>query len=553
MKVIIRLLLFSLVLLAWGCDHFNVTRVDMIIHNAVIYQVDDAFSKAEAMAIHQGKIVAIGSEREIMNSYDSDEIVDAGKKAIFPGLIDAHAHFLAFGLLLQDAELVDTKSWKECLQIMQTHAQNQPNGWLIGRGWDQNDWQEKELPTKVELDELFPDRPVWLTRIDGHAGIANQRALEIAGIEASDKVTGGQIVVKNNQCTGVLVDNAMNKLLKVIPPRTENERIKALLDAQSIAWKMGLTAISEAGLEWRDIQLIKKVYGNKSLELFLDMWASDTEENRINILSTGVDTSNANYQIQGFKFYADGALGSRGACLLNPYADLLAQGTKSYGSMIQLKELLAERFWALKEKGFQVCTHAIGDSANRVVLQLYASMLGGNNDLRWRIEHAQVIDPSDLTLFGQYNIIPSVQPTHATSDAPWAWERLGQSRIRNAYRYKSLLDQNGMLPLGTDFPIENINPLNTFYSAVFRKSRSDKSQQSFQIEESLSREQAIRGMTIWPAIAMRKEKVIGSLEVGKLANFVIIDIDIMEASDEQCRKAEVLSTYYRGKSKFSAL
>lgn len=542
-----------LIVLAWmGCDHFRVTQVDLIVHNAIIYQVDDAFSKAEAMAIHQGKIVAIGSEREIMNAYDSKEIIDAGKEIIFPGWIDAHAHFLAYGLLLQDADLTGTKSWGECLQIMKAHAAKTSDGWIIGRGWDQNDWANKDLPTKQELDQLFPDRPVWLTRIDGHAGIANQKALEIAGIHLGDNVLGGQIVLKNNALTGVLIDNAMNKIVQSIPDRSDKEKQAALIDAQMACAKVGLTSISEAGLDWKDIELLKQMYQQEKLHIYLDIWASNTDENIARLIRTGIDTANANYQLQGFKFYADGALGSRGACLINPYTDLLSKGMKSYGTMLQLEENLRERFTILKEKGFQLCTHAIGDSANRVVLGLYADLLGGSNDRRWRVEHAQVVNPNDIDFFGQFNIIPSVQPTHATSDAPWAWERLGNARVRNAYRYKTLLAENGMIALGTDFPIEDIDPLNTFFSAVFRKPRGNKSQQVFQIEESLTREQAIRGMTIWSAIAMRRESKTGSLEVGKQADFVIIDTDLMDANEEQCRKAKVLATYSRGVSRYNS-
>jgi predicted amidohydrolase YtcJ len=534
-----------------GCDHFKVTQVDMIVHNATIYQVDDAFSKADAMAIKDGKILAIGSEREIMNAYDSDVVVDAGKQAIFPGWIDAHAHFLAYGLLLQDADLKGTSSWDECLQRMQALAQKHPEGWLIGRGWDQNDWTETALPTKEKLDELFPNRPVWLTRIDGHAGIANQRALELSRIRPGEQVEGGQVVLLNNRLTGVLIDNAMNKVLQVIPARSASEKEQALLDAQQACWKVGLTSISEAGLDWNDITLIRSMYQKNRLQMHLDMWASDTPDNFKHLLNEGVDTAHIEYQLQGFKFYADGALGSRGACLLNPYTDLLMDGMRSYGTLLQMQESLKEKYFLLREKGFQVCTHAIGDSANRMVLQLYAQLLEGTNDRRWRIEHAQVVDPSDIHLFGQFNILPSVQPSHATSDAPWAWERLGKSRVRNAYRYKTLMGQNGMLALGTDFPIEDIDPLDTFYSAVFRKSRSNKEQSVFQVEEALTREEAIRGMTIWPAIAMRRENKYGSLEVGKQADFVMMDMDLMTATEEQLRNAKVISTYTQGQLRCS--
>jgi predicted amidohydrolase YtcJ len=533
-----------------ACDHFKINQVDMIVHNAVIYQVDDAFSKAEAMAIKDGKIVALGTEREIMNEYDAPVIVDAEKKMVLPGLIDGHAHFLAYGLLLQDADLKNTKSWDEIIGIVQEHARKHPNGWVIGRGWDQNDWSDKELPTKQKLDELFPDRPVWLTRIDGHAGIANSKALTLAGVKKGESVFGGDVVVKNNELTGILVDNAMKKVMDVIPARSDSEKKAALRDAQSNCWRVGLTTVSEAGLDWNDIQLIGKMYAEQQLVMQLDMWASDTEDNYTYLLKSGIDTTHAEYQVQGFKFYADGALGSRGACLLNPYADLLLRGRKSFGTMLKMESELKEKFELLYNNGFQVCTHAIGDSASRVVLNLYAGILKGTNDKRWRIEHAQVVDPNDIALFGRFNILPSVQPTHATSDAPWAWERLGNARVRNAYRYKSLLMQNGMVALGTDFPIEDMDPLDTFFSAVFRKSRSHKTQNGFQMEEALTREETIRGITIWPAIAMRRESLMGSLEVGKQADFVIVDTDLMTATEDQCQAARVIATYSKGQARY---
>jgi predicted amidohydrolase YtcJ len=257
-------------------------------------------------------------------------------------------------------------------------------------------------------------------------------------------------------------------------------------------------------------------------------------------------------RVSAFKFYADGALGSRGACLKSPYWDMLQNGKKEFGKMLRTPSYFAEKFWALKEAGFQVCTHAIGDSANHEILSLYARILGSSNDLRWRIEHAQVVGEEDLHFFHEYNIIPSVQPTHATSDAPWAFERLGMNRVRSAYRYKTLLKENGMIPLGTDFPVEEVDPLNTFYSAVYRKRRdAEKESLPFQMEEALTPEEAIRGMTIWAALAQGEERKKGSLEVGKCADFVILSGDLMKASENDFDKMNVLQTFVNGQCVYS--
>ena len=541
-----RNLLLLVLFIGTGC-HFTTTDVDLIIHNATIYQVDDMFNTAQAMAIHQGKIVAIGAEREIMNAYSSDNMVDAQKQFIYPGFIDAHCHFLYDGLLGLQANLVGTKSWKEVLDKVVLYANEKPRDWIIGRGWDQNDWPIMELPDKRALDSLFPNTPVWLTRIDGHAGIANQKALDLAGIHEGKEILGGERVLKNNRLTGVLIDNAMTEVQDVLPAYTREEKVQALLAEQKKAWELGLTSVGDAGLVLNEIQLIDSLQKVGALQMKMYVMAADDPATLDYYLQKGIDTSSQWLTVTGFKFYADGALGSRGACLKKPYADLLTKGRKEYGKMLKTRGYFAEKFWALKEAGFQVCTHAIGDSANHEILSLYAGMLGGVNDLRWRIEHAQVVDDSDIHYFHENSIIPSVQPTHATSDAPWAFERLGNNRVRLAYRYRTLLKENGMLALGTDFPVEEVDPLNTFFAAVFRKPRSTVGDATaFQPEEALTPEEALRGMTIWAALAQREEHRKGSLEVGKAADFVIINTDLLKATEDQVRSAKVIHTFSNG-------
>jgi predicted amidohydrolase YtcJ len=537
----------AMVCLIWsGCKFTSVT-VDVIVHHAKIYTVNEEFTVAQAMAIKDGKIVAIGAEREILNAYDAPVVYDMQGKCIYPGFTDAHAHFMAFGLFQQECDLNGLKSWNE---IVEKIGKSKPcDGWIIGRGWDQNLWQDKELPNKEQLDKLYPNTPVWLIRVDGHAGIANSSALRLAKITSDLKVNGG-VVGKDlhGELTGILVDNAMALMEVAMPKKSKETKIQAIIQAQKKCFEVGLTGITEAGMALEDIELMQSLSKNGILKMPMYILASPDTTTLNHFLKVGIDTSNMNLVIRGFKYYADGALGSRGACLLNPYVDLLSHGQVNYGALLGQPTVWINQWSELARKNFQVCTHAIGDSANRVVLKGYHTVLKEVNDKRWRVEHAQVVDPWDIHWFSDCSILASVQPTHATSDAPWAWERLGKNRMIEAYKYKTLLEANGMLVLGTDFPIEDIDPLNTFFSAVWRKDRQLSTAQTFQKSEAISREEAIRGMTIWNAIARFEENKRGSLEVGKEADFVVCNGDLMEIEEDQFNKINVEMTFIHGVS-----
>ena len=537
---------FLLMLLLSSCGFKN-EEADLIIHNARIYTVNDAFDIVEAMAIKDGKIIALGPEREILNKYNAPEVIDAGKRAIYPGFIDSHCHFLAYGHTLQEANLVGTSSWSEVLEKVKAQAQRKKEGWIIGRGWDQNDWTDVAFPTCKELDALFPDRPVYLTRIDGHAALVNTKAMQLAGITANTQPIGGRVEVQNNQCTGLLIDKAMDLIERVLPARTREDKIDALLKAQQECFAVGLTTVDEAGLSFKDIALIDSLQKAEQLNMRVYAMLSDTDENFDYYLEKGIDTTSASLTVRSFKFYADGALGSRGACLLSPYEDLLSANRVEYGFLLDTINHYRQRYAQLYMKGFQVCTHAIGDSANRVVLQLYKELLGGTNDLRWRIEHAQVVSEQDVPLFAQLGIIPSVQPTHATSDMPWAWERLGRNRIRRAYIYRELKEQLGLLALGTDFPVEGISPFATFRSAVYRTNSKGEPKGGWQHDNAISKEDALRGMTIWGAIANHEENRKGSIEIGKYADFVIVEQDMMQIEEEELNQMQVKATYVGGR------
>ncbi len=531
-------------LLAFGlaaCQHKKEYNADLLIKNAAIYTVDSTFTTAEALVVTGGKVIAVGKADSLEKKYTAREVMDAKGKAIYPGFIDAHTHFYRYGLSLQEAKLEGTNSWQAVLDTVQNYAKRSTEGWIIGRGWDQNDWQTKQFPNKAKLDSLFPVRPVVLTRIDGHAAIANQAALNIAGIKPGQKISGGEIETVSGKLTGILVDNAVGLVAHKMPEPADQVTEAALLDAQRNCFAVGLTTVDDAGVNYGLINTIAALQHKGLLKMRLYLMLSDSPENFDYLFKRGAYKT-PGLNVRAFKVYADGALGSRGACLLQDYTD--QKGWK--GFLLSDQKHFKEVAEKIAARGFQMCTHCIGDSANRAILKIYAGVLKGKNDRRWRIEHAQVLSPQDVHLFGDNNVVPSVQPTHATSDMNWAGQRLGAARLKSAYIYKQLLKQNGWLPLGTDMPVENINPLYTFYAAVERKDLKGQPVNGFQPENALNRIEALRGMTIWAARANFEEKEKGSLEPGKYADFVILDKDIMKAKGAELPKVKVLKTYVNG-------
>ncbi|MBK9380020.1 MAG: amidohydrolase [Chitinophagaceae bacterium] len=532
-----------LVIVLLSCNRKE--KIDLLVYNATIYTVDSSFSTAEAMAVKDGKIIAVGKTADIEKEFDATEKLDAQGKFIYPGFIDAHAHFVGYGMSLQRVDLTGTNSWEECIERVKIFANENKEGWITGRGWDQNDWAIKEFPNNEILDTLFPDRPVLLTRVDGHAAIANQKALDLAGIKAHDTLTGGEIEEMEGTLTGVLIDNAVDLVSSKIPAATDEQFKKALQAAEQNCFAMGLTTIDDCGLSFPSVDMIKSLQANGDLKMRLYVMLSDEKANYDYAAANGmIKTDRLN--VRSFKVYGDGALGSRGACLLQPYSDKIGH----YGFLLsQPAHFDSVANW-ISNNRWQMCTHAIGDSGNRTILNTYAKYLKGKNDLRWRIEHAQVVDQNDFSLFGANSIIPSVQPTHATSDMYWAGDRLGGERVKGAYAYKQLLQQNGWLPLGTDFPVEDISTFKTFYAAVVRKDAKGWPANGYQVENALTREEALRGMTIWAAKANFEEKEKGSLEKGKFADFVILDSDIMKEVPEKLLSIKVLQTFLNGEKVF---
>ncbi len=516
--------------------------VDLIVYNAKVYTVNEGFDVQQAFAVQDGKFVVVGTDQFILENYRSANQIDAQGKPIYPGFIDAHCHFYGYAMdLIKSADLTGTISFDEIVSKIRQYHQEFPTEWIEGRGWDQNDWDIKEFPTNELLDKYFPDVPVFLTRIDGHAAIANTEALKRAGINEQTIVTGGEIVLKNGKMTGVLIDNAMEYFSKIIPPPNENEKRNAIQAAQVKCFSIGLTSVHDAGLGKDTIELIDKMQKEGVLKMRIYAMLSPSQSNFQAFVANGPISTDF-LTVRSIKLYADGALGSRGARLIEPYSD----DPGNVGLIIYEPDYYKKICELALQFGFQVNTHAIGDAGNRFTLKLYSEYLKGKNDMRWRIEHAQVIHPDDFRLFKEYSIIPSVQPTHATSDMYWAEDRLGTERIIGAYAYKQLLDQNGWIALGTDFPIENISPINTFYAAIARQDLKGFPEEGFQIENALSREEALRGITIWAAKAAFEENIKGSIEAGKFADFVVLNSDIFTCELDSVPGVKVITTWSDG-------
>lgn len=509
------IILFLVVLAAASC--MKGKAVDLIVHNARIHTMDDGNTIVEAMAIKDGKIVEVGPERQIMNKYSADEYLDAEKKDVFPGFTDAHGHMLSYARQLLSADLVGCKSMNELLVRVEKYSQAKQPKCIIGRGWDQSLWGTTDLPTNEKLTELFPDIPVVLYRIDGHAALVNQKALDVAGITPQTAISGGSIGVKDGVCTGLLLDNAIPLVAEKLPDFSKKELKGAIEKVQQELLQFGVTGVHEAGVEQEEYQLLAELVKEDKLHLEMYVMLRPTAANIAFAKQHGPMT-NKNLIVRSFKVIGDGALGSRGAFLKQPYNDDHA----THGLLTTSPEEL-HRIAAIAESiGYQVNIHAIGDSTNRLVLNLLKEIQQRNPDHRWRIEHAQVVDPADFALFAQTGCFPSVQPTHAVSDQRWAAMRLGDKRLKGAYAYRSLLEQSGMLALGTDFPVEQTNPFLTIHAAVQRRNADGDPIGGFLPEEALTEEACLRGMTIWPAYASFQEMRTGSLEEGKEATFVIL-------------------------------
>ena len=534
-KNIFYILLFTVLINNIGCTKKD---ADLVVINAKIYTADDNNSIAKSIAINKGKILEV-SDKNLNDKYNTNEILDAKDKAMLPGLIDSHCHFYNLGLDQQVVDLRGTNSFDEIIDRLKIYDLKNDSDVILGRGWDQNDWETKKFPINTLLNENFSNKLVVLERIDGHAYIVNDNALNLAGIDENTLVKGGLVLLKDNKPTGVLIDAPMSMVDQVLPEKTIDEKVKALKKAEEISFSYGLTTVDDAGLNSGIINIIDSLHKINELKIKIYAMVSVSKKNIQEFKKSGkIKTPRLN--VRSFKVYGDGALGSRGAALKNPYCD----DPHNYGFLrTDLKDL---KYYAneIAAMGFQMNTHAIGDSTVSVLLKEYQKVLNDIKDPRWRIEHSQVVDLNEFDLYND-KILPSVQPTHATSDMYWAYDRLGK-RIEGAYAFKDLLTSSKRIALGTDFPVEKVNPFHTFYSSIERKDLNGYPENGFQVENALTREETLKGMTIWGAYFNFEEKEKGSIEKGKYADFVLIDQNIMEINPDKIPHTKVLKTFVNG-------
>lgn len=514
------------------------TQVDQIVIAPAIYSFEnDSFVAYQAMAIHADTIVAIGLKDDILYAYTTNHLTEHFFP-VFPGLIDAHCHFWGLAQTLLQVNLEGSRSWDEVVERCRVFAQQHPDmEWITGRGWDESLFDSPQLPTNEKLNALFPDKPVFIRRVDGHTGIANKKALDLAGLHAASRIAGGKI----NIHTGLLVDNGMEPVKDQIPPFTQEQMRRALAEASRICTNYGLSTLADAGLDPEQIALLDSMQKEGTIAQRLYVMLSFSEKN-INHARRQGPVITDKLRVQGFKFYADGALGSMGAHLKQPYCHQEHQGLQ----VTPAQDLLSA-YQALYDRGFQAHTHCIGDSANALVLRLYDRVLQGDTSRRWRIEHAQVLDLADLSLFGRYYILPSVQPIHATSDMRWAENRLCSHRMAGAYAYQTLLQQTGILALGTDFPVESPDPFRNFFAAIARQNNKLEPNGGFLPENKLSRQQALRGMTQWAAYSLFMDNLIGSLRPGQKADYIVLNRDLLQCDAPDILHTKVLQMYIGGK------
>ncbi len=528
---------------------------DLIVTGARIYTVDDSRPTAEALAVRDGRVLFVGSARGAKALQGpKTQVVDAAGRTIIPGMTDAHAHFLGLGQALRTVDLVGTASYNEVIARVAARAkQVQPGTWIIGRGWDQNDWGDTRFPMHDALSRAIPNNPVVLERVDGHAVLVNAKAMQLASVtRATEDPAGGRLERDSSGApTGVFVDNASALIDRVVPAASPAELRARALAAIDEMHRWGLTGIHDAGESRAAIELFETLAKEGKLALRTYVMIADDSAAINYYLARGPQSAlyDGRLWIRSIKLYADGALGSRGAALLEPYSD----DPHNRGLLVSTPEHIEAVSERALRGGFQVCVHAIGDRGNRVVLDAYEQALRNvpAADHRFRVEHAQVVNYDDVPRFAALDVIPSMQAVHQTSDMYWAGARLGAGRELGAYAWRSFLDAGMIIPNGSDFPVEAVNPLLSFHAAISRQDARGWPPGGWHPEQRMTREEALRSMTIWPAFASFMEKDAGSLSPGKYADFVILDRDIMTVAPGEVLGTSVVSTWVAGKAVFT--
>lgn len=512
---------------------YRTQEASMLLMNGIVYTVNDKRPMAEAIAVKEGRIIGVGSNDEIRRKFASERVIDLKGRAVYPGFVDAHGHMEGLGALLSNVDLDGTTSVDEIQKLVAERAKSvKPGAWIRGRGWDQNKWAGQSFPTHEMLDAVVKDIPVYLRRVDGHALWVNQKALDLAGITRVTRDPQGGRIVRDGSGnpTGVFVDNAIDLIDSIMPQPSEEERTEAIQKAVEECVKVGLTEVHDMGVDLQVVGIYKKLIAENRFPFRIYAAIGGVGKTWSRYLDTGPETGgdDARLTVRALKLYADGALGSRGAALIEPYADDPGNRGLTLTSAEQLKSASAEAL----DRGFQVCVHAIGDRANNIVLNVYEEVLKSNptkaRNARFRIEHAQVLGLDDIPRFHKLDVIPSMQPTHCTSDMYWAEDRLGSDRVKGAYAWRSLIDQGCIIPAGSDFPVESPNPLFGFYAAITRQDKKGWPEGGWFPAQRMTREEALKAFTMWAAFAAFEENSKGSIEPGKLADFTILSADIMK-------------------------
>ncbi|HEY0778591.1 MAG TPA: amidohydrolase [Gemmatirosa sp.] len=542
------------------------TPAELVVVNARVYTADAGRPLASALAVRGGRLAFVGDEggaRALRGP--GTRVVDLGGRTVLPGLVDAHGHLLELGLVLHEVDVAGTRSYAEVVRRVAEHARATSGGattgaganagtWVLGHGWDQNAWGDTRFPTHDALSAAVPDRPVWLERIDGHAGLANAAAMRAAGVTRDTPDPAGGRIERDaaGNPTGVFVDKAQALVARVIPPPSRAEVRTALHDATAELHRYGLTGVHDPGEPRAVIEQMEEMAGAGELELRTYVMVADDSAALAYYFARGPRSGLAGGRlwVRAVKLYADGALGSRGAALLEPYSD----DPRNTGLLLRAPGHIRDVAVRALRAGFQVCTHAIGDRANRLVLDAYEAALREvpTADHRFRIEHAQILQHDDVPRFAALGVIPSMQASHQTSDMYWAATRLGEGRLYGAYAWRSLLDAGSIVPNGSDFPVERVNPLISFHAAVSRQDAAGWPAGGWHPEQRMTRDEALRAMTLWPAMAAFQEHDLGSLTAGKYADFVVLDRDVMRAAPDEILGARVLATYVGGRAVYEA-
>ncbi len=520
-------------------------HADLIIHNAVIHSMDEKLTVYEAMAIKDGKIIELGPERQILNKYSADEVIDGRSRDIYPGLTDAHVHLLLAAKQRMGIDLSSTQSFAQLLTDVEIYQQRNNKKIIIGQGWNEGLWRDNTMPDNKRLNELFPTTPVCLFRNDGHTALVNTAMFELAGINEETIIEDGEIKKSNNELTGIITDGAMELVKQKLPTYSKSELIEKVIEIQNELFMYGITNVHDAGLERNEVDMYKEIIDAGRFKLNFYGMLLPTEENIQFAKKNGI-YEHKNLTIRSFKVFTDGSLGSHGAFMKENYTD----DHHSHGHATINSEELKKMTSLCLDLGYQLNAHAIGDAAVKMVLDAYKDIHEINPDHRWRIEHAQIISAEDLPLFSQYGIIPSVQPSHAVSDYLFAEKRIGPQRLTGAYAYQSLLSTTGLLAIGTDYPVEDVNPFKTLFAACMRKNDRGLPENGFLPQEAISFDDCMRAMTVWASLASFQDQKIGKLEKGMDATFAIFERKINVGESFQQNFA--LHTYIKGLEVYSA-